>query len=103
MTYAIVETGGKQYRAAVGDIIQVEKLEAEEDVSFDHVLLVKREDGKIDVGTPDVSGVVVKGKVVEQGKGPKIRGFKYKPKVNYRKRYGHRQPFTAVRIEAIEG
>lgn len=103
MSYAIVQSGGKQYRAAVGQIIQVEKLEAEEDVSFDHVLLVKREDGKIDVGTPVVKGVVVKGKVVAQGKGPKIRGFKYKAKVNYRKRYGHRQPFTAVRIEAIEG
>ena len=103
--YAIVQTGGKQYKAQVGDVISVEKLDAEvgAEVTFD-VLLVA--DGEtITVGTPVVEGVKATGKVVEHGKGKKVIEkvivFKYKPKKNIRKKNGHRQPFTKVEITAI--
>lgn len=101
--YAIVKTGGKQYRVAVGETVQVEKLAAEvgAEVVFDQVLtVVDGEDVKI--GKPVLAGAKVTAKVVEQGKAEKIFVFKYKHKVNYRKRQGHRQPFTAVEIAKIE-
>lgn len=103
--YAIVETGGKQYRVAAGDVIAVEKLDAEVGarVAFDRVLAVKQDDGELVVGRPTVEGARAVGTVVEHGRGKKIRGFKYKPKVNYRRRYGHRQDYTRVRIDAIQG
>lgn len=102
--YAIIETGGKQYRVAEGDVVDVEKLDAGTDgrVEFDRVILVQA-DGTVRIGTPYVEGAKVIATVVKQGKGPKIRGFKYKPKKNYRRRYGHRQPFTRVEIQRIEG
>lgn len=102
--YAIIETGGKQVRASEGSVIMVEKLPAEVDqpVIFDQILLVTKEDGSTVVGTPVVTGAKAVGKVIEQGKGPKIRIFKYKNKTNYRRRAGHRQPFTKVQIEKIE-
>jgi len=100
--YAIIKTGGKQYRVAEGETVQVEKLavDVNAEVVFDQVLTVV--DGEdIKIGKPLVSGAKVTGKVVEQGKAPKIFVFKYKNKVNYRRRQGHRQPFTSVEILKI--
>ncbi len=101
--YAIIKTGGKQYKVAEGDVILVEKLAAEEGASvvFDQVLTVVN-DGDVKVGKPVVEGAKVTAKVEAQGKGKKIRIFKYKAKSNYRKRQGHRQPYTKVTIEKIE-
>lgn len=103
MTYAIIETGGKQYRVSEGDQILVEKLDMGEgeNVTFDRVLAVSKE-GELVVGQPLVAGAEVTGKVVAEGKGEKILVFKYKAKANYRKRQGHRQPFSKVVIENIK-
>ena len=101
--YAIIKTGGKQYRVEEGDVLMVEKLDAAENetVEFDQVLAVV--DGEnVKVGKPILEGAKVKATVSEHGKGPKIRIFKYKAKSNYRRRQGHRQPFTKVTIEKIE-
>lgn len=101
--YAIIQTGGKQYRVTEGDAVIVEKLEIAEGevVEFDQVLTVVKE-GEVMVGKPVVAGAKVTAKVVAHGKGKKIFVFKYKAKSNYRKRQGHRQPFTKVVIEKIE-
>ena len=101
--YAIIKTGGKQYKVAEGDVIMVEKLAAGEGeaVVFDQVLTVVN-DADVKIGTPVVEGAKVTGKVEAQGKDKKILVFKYKAKSNYRKRQGHRQPFTKVVIEKIE-
>ena len=101
--YAIIKTGGKQYKVAEGDVSIVEKLSAAEGdaVVFDEVLTVVN-DGDVKVGKPVVEGAKVTGKVEAQGKDKKILVFKYKAKSNYRKRQGHRQPFTKVVIEKIE-
>lgn len=101
--YAIIKTGGKQYKVAAGDVITVEKLAAGEGeaVVFDQVLTVVNE-ADVKIGTPVVEGAKVTGKVEAQGKDKKILVFKYKAKSNYRKRQGHRQPFTKVVIEKIE-
>lgn len=101
--YAIIKTGGKQYCVEEGKVITIEKLDVEAgaEVAFDEVLLVSGDIVKI--GQPTVAGAKVTGKVLEQGKGAKIRIFKYKAKSNYRRRQGHRQPFTKVQIEKIEG
>ena len=90
MAYAIIKTGGKQYKVAEGDV-----------VTFDQVLTVVKEDSVV-VGKPVVEGAKVTAKVQAQGKDKKILVFKYKAKSNYRKRQGHRQPFTKVVIEKIE-
>lgn len=99
--YAIIQTGGKQYKVAAGDEILIEKLEAAVDaeVEFD-VLLVSDESG-VKVGKPVLDGVRVKGKVLEHGKGKKVVVFKYKPKKNIRTKRGHRQPYTKVEILSI--
>ena len=100
--YAIIKTGGKQYKVSEGDVILIEKLDAEEgaEVTFDEVLTVV--DGSdVKVGKPLLEGAKVTGKVEAQGKGRKIRVFKYKAKSNYRRRQGHRQPFTKVTITKI--
>ena len=99
--YAIIETGGKQYRVQEGDVICVEKLNAAvgETVCFDHVLVLGEGEG-IQVGTPYV-GTAVAGKVVEEGKGKKVIIFKYKAKKDYRKKQGHRQPYTMVEITGL--
>lgn len=99
--YAIIETGGKQYRVQQGDVICVEKLGAAvgETVCFDHVLVLGEGEG-IQVGTPYV-GTSVEGKVVEEGKGKKVIIFKYKAKKDYRKKQGHRQPYTMVEITGL--
>lgn len=101
--YAIIETGGKQYRVSEGDEVFIEKLDVEagESVQFDRVLTVVKDDA-VTFGTPVVSGAIVTAKVVAQGKGKKILVFKYKAKANYRRRQGHRQPYTKVLIEKIE-
>ena len=101
--YAIIKTGGKQYCVEEGKVITIEKLDVEAgaEVAFDEVLLVSGDSVKI--GQPTLAGAKVTGKVLEQGKGAKIRIFKYKAKSNYRRRQGHRQPFTKVQIEKIEG
>lgn len=100
--YAIIETGGKQYRVQEGDTLFVEKLEANQGdvVTIDSVLAVSK-DGKLTVGSPVVDGAKVEAKVVEQGKAKKIIIFKYKPKKDYRKKQGHRQPYTKLVIEKI--
>ena len=102
--YAIIETGGKQYRVQNGDQIVVEELgvEAGETVVFDKVLVVGEGEG-VKVGAPYVEGTTVEGKVVENGKGKKVIIFKYKAKKDYRKKQGHRQPYTLVEITAIGG
>lgn len=103
MTYAIVETGGKQYRVQPGETVRIEKLGVNEGetVVLDKVLVVNQ-DGKLTVGAPYVEGAKVTATVKAQGKAPKIIVFKYHAKTNYRRKTGHRQPFTAVTIEKIE-
>lgn len=101
--YAIIETGGKQYRVAEGAFLKVEKLEAGkgEGVVFDRILLLS--DGReVKVGNPYIDGCRVEGKVVAQGRARKIIVFKYKAKKNYRRKQGHRQPFSEVQIKKIE-
>ncbi len=99
--YAIIATGGKQYRVSEGDVIYVEKLDAQVDstVSFD--VLLMGGDGEVKVGTPVVDGAKVEGKVVGQIRGEKIVVFKYKAKKNYRRKQGHRQPYTKIEITKI--
>jgi large subunit ribosomal protein L21 len=102
MKHAIIETGGKQYRVAEGDVIFVEKLEAEagQAIKFDKVLAVISEEGST-FGAPYVAGASVSATVVKQGKGKKIRVYKMKPKKGYRNTKGHRQPYTKVEIGTI--
>ena len=102
--YAVIETGGKQYRVQDGDVIFVEKLDVEagETVEFDKVLVVANDNG-LNIGKPVVEGAKVEASVVEQGKGKKVIVFKYKAKKNYKKKQGHRQPYTKVKIEKIVG
>ena len=101
--YAIIESCGKQYKVAEGDVVFFEKLDAEEGkkVSFDKVVLVS-DDKKVEVGAPYVKGVKVEGKVIANGKGKKIIVYKYKAKKNYRRTQGHRQPYTKVEITSIK-
>jgi large subunit ribosomal protein L21 len=102
--YAIVKTGGKQFKAAKDDVIIVEKLEGEPGTAVElaEVLLVVDGD-KTTVGSPFIKGAVVKGEIVRQGKSKKIEAFNYKPKKNERKRWGHRQPQTHIRILEVNG
>ncbi len=101
--YAIIESCGKQYKVAEGDVVFFEKLDAEEGkkVTFDKVVLVS-EEGKIQIGNPYVKGIKVEGKVVSHGKAKKIIVFKMKAKKNYRRKQGHRQPYTKVEITSIK-
>ena len=101
--YAIIRTGGKQYRVAAGSTITVEKLEGEPEatVELTDVLMVSGEDG-LQVGTPTIAGAKVVATILEHGKGRKINGFTYKPKKNIHRRYGHRQSQTRLRIDSIE-
>lgn len=101
--YAIIETGGKQYKVQQGDVLYIEKLEASEgdSVTFDRVLAVSK-DGSLTLGAPVVAGAKVSAKVEKHGKGEKIIVFKYKAKKNYRRKQGHRQPFTKVVIDSIQ-
>lgn len=101
--YAIIETGGKQVKVEEGQAIYIEKLNAEagETVTFDKVLMVGGENVK--VGSPTVEGATVTGTVEKQGRAKKIIVFKYKSKKNYKRKQGHRQPYTKVIIEKING
>lgn len=102
MKHAIIETGGKQYRVAEGDVLFIEKLgvEAGEDVTFDRVLAVISEDSSV-FGSPTVNGATVSASVVKNGRSKKIRVFKMKPKKGYHRTQGHRQPYTKVQISSI--
>jgi len=105
MSFAVIKTGGKQYKVAVGDKLEIEKLDAEaglpaqagSEVVFDEVLMTESQ-----IGTPLVSGAKVTAKVLEQGRADKVIVFKFKNKTRYKKKKGHRQPFTRVQITAIK-
>ena len=100
--YAVIDACGRQYKVAEGDLVFVEKLDAKEGekYTFDQVLLISN-DGKVTVGTPTIKNAKVEATVVKQGKAKKIVVFKYKAKKNERKKQGHRQPYTQVKIEKI--
>ena len=100
--YAIIRTGGKQYKVSEGDVIFVEKLDNEigTTVSFDVLMLCDGETVK--VGAPTVAGAKVEGEIVDHGKAKKVIVFKYKPKKNIRKKQGHRQPYTKVKITSVK-
>lgn len=102
--YAVVRTGGKQYRVSPNQRVLVEKLDAGigAEVRLDEVLIVGGDDGGVQVGTPTLAGAVVVTEVVGQVKGRKIKGFTYKAKKNERRRYGHRHQYTELRVQAIE-
>lgn len=102
--YAIIETGGKQYKVCEGDIIKIEKLDAEAGSSFtfDKVLAISN-GSDVKFGTPVVSGASVTASVLGNGKAKKVIVYKYKPKKGFHKKKGHRQPFTAIKIEKING
>jgi len=103
MTFAVIQTGGKQYLVREGQELKVEKLELEEGatIDFDVLLVTDEEATDAKVGTPTISGAKVSAKVIEQGRGKKIPIIKYKPKSRYRRNVGHRQPFTKIKIEKI--
>lgn len=100
--YAVIKTGGKQYKVAEGDLLKIEKIEGAvgDSVEFDQVLMVGGDDVK--VGTPLVDAAKVKARIVEQGKAKKIRVFHMKRRKTYRKVFGHRQPLTRLKITGIE-
>ena len=102
--YAVIKTGGKQYRVQQGDVIYVEKLDVQEGeaVNFD-VLMLGKDDAGVEIGAPVVANAKVEGKVLGQVKSAKIVVYKYKAKKNERKKQGHRQPYTKVEITAING
>ena len=102
--YAIVETGGKQQRAVPGETLKVERIAAEvgETVRLDRVMLVSR-DGQVSLGKPYVNGASVSATVIAQDRGPKVLVFKKKKRKGYRRTKGHRQSYTSLRVEAIEG
>jgi large subunit ribosomal protein L21 len=102
--YAVIESGGKQYKVSEGTVLKVEKLEAAagDRLSIDKVLMVNDENGNVKVGNPMVSNARVEVEVVEQGRHKKVVVFKYKRRKNYRKKQGHRQPFTKIRVLKIE-
>ena len=101
--YAVIETGGKQYQVNEGDVVFIEKLDAsaDETVTFDKVMLVGK-DGDVNVGAPYVDGATVSAKVLKNGKAKKITVFTYKPKKGEKRKMGHRQPYTQVKIESIK-
>lgn len=102
--YAVIETGGKQYRVQEGDVLFIEKVAGNEgeSLNFDKILLVSNGE-EVKVGKPYVDGVTVTGNIVEHGKARKIIVYKFKRKKDYRKKQGHRQPYTKVKIEKING
>lgn len=103
--YAVIQTGGKQYKVSEGDVLKVEKLAAEpgEKLVLDQVLMLNDDNGNMKVGEPLVAGAKITAEVIEQGRHKKIIVFKYKKRKNYRRKQGHRQAFTKIKIEKIEG
>lgn len=100
MTFAVITTGGKQYKVKVGDALNIEKIVAEGNTTFDKVLLV--DDGTTtEVGKPFLAGRTVTAEIVEQGKGPKLTVLRYMPKSRWCKKNGHRQPYTRIKITSI--
>ena len=101
--YAVIATGGKQYRVAEGDVVRVEKLDAEvgSEVTFDQVLAIGGD--KLNVGKPYVEGASVSGEVLAQDRAKKVTVYKYKPKRGYHRKNGHRQPYTELKITKING
>ena len=101
--YAVIETGGKQYQVQEGDIVFVEKLDVlpDQTVTLDKVLAIGKEDG-FSVGSPYVKGASVSAKVLKNGKGKKITVFTYRPKKDSKRKMGHRQPYTQIKIESIQ-
>ncbi len=101
--YAVIASGGKQYKVQEGEILKIEKIDGQvgSEVDFDQVLLLS--DGEaVKIGQPTLGDVAVKGHIVEQGRQKKILVFKYKRRKRYRRKQGHRQPFTAVKIDSIQ-
>lgn len=103
MTLAIIKTGGKQYLVKKGDKIKVEKINEKEgkEINFTDVLLLQK-DKKVEIGTPLIKGAKIVGKILKQGKGEKVIVFKYKSKKRYKKKTGHRQPYTEIEIKEIK-
>ena len=99
--FAIIETGGKQYKVEVGDLVCVEKLDNEVGSVLEFEVLMLEKDGKVTAGTPFVKNVKVKAEVLEHGKGDKVIVYKYKAKKNVRSKQGHRQPYTMLKINEI--
>ncbi len=101
--YAVIETGGKQYRVSEGDVVFIEKLnaEAEQSISFDKIVAVGKDDST-EIGTPYVNGAKVSATVLKNGKAKKVVVFTYKAKKGYKRKKGHRQPYTQVRIDSIQ-
>lgn len=100
--YAVIKSGGKQFKVSVGDVIYVEKLNMEDGSTVDFDVLVYANDADIRIGTPIVAQAKVQGKVVRQVKGTKVYSVRYKSKKHSRTKHGHRQPYTQVEITAIE-
>ncbi len=104
LVYAVIKTGGKQYKIREGDFLRVEKLDAQvgDTVDFEEILLVNDGNGNMQIGNPVVANAKVSARVLEQGRGKKIVIYKYKRRKKYRRKQGHRQPFTRVQITKIE-
>ncbi|MBI5399986.1 50S ribosomal protein L21 [Candidatus Saganbacteria bacterium] len=98
--YAVIETGSKQYKVKAGDILEVELLDAKDQVTFDKVMLISNND-QTTVGAPYVSGAAVAAKILGEGKDDKVTSLKYKRKTNYHRMIGHRQRFTRIQIEEV--
>ncbi len=103
--YALIQTGGKQFKVSEGTMLKVEKLAGEkgDTLVFDQVLMIAGDEGEAKIGSPILDGAKVTAEIIEQGKNKKVVVYKYKKRKNYRKKQGHRQPFTKVIVKSIEG
>ncbi len=103
--YALIQTGGKQYKVSEGTIVKIEKVDGEAggNVVLDQVLMINDENGGVKIGSPLLENATVTARILEQGKNKKIIVYKYKKRKNYRRKQGHRQPYTRLLIEKIEG
>ncbi|MBQ2668197.1 MAG: 50S ribosomal protein L21 [Clostridia bacterium] len=101
--FAVIETGGKQYKVQYGDVIYVEKLTVNEDETVQFPVIALSDENGTKIGTPYVEGATVTGKVLKNGKAKKVTIFTYKPKKSEKRKMGHRQPYTKIQIEAVQG
>ncbi len=103
--YALIQTGGKQYKVSEGTIVKIEKVDGEAggNIVLDQVLMINDENGGVKIGSPLLENATVTARILEQGKNKKIIVYKYKKRKNYRRKQGHRQPYTRLLIEKIEG